>query len=51
MSSASNADVVNLFKRVYGDLVQLLPEDYPLKKIFPSMKSKRSASPILRPFA
>lgn len=35
MSSASNADVVNLFKRVYGDLVQLLPEDYPLQKDIP----------------
>lgn len=37
----SNGDVVNLFKRVYGDLQNLLPEDYPLATDIPfSSKQK-----------
>jgi hypothetical protein len=32
MSQVSTSDVVNLFKRVYGDLRDLQPEDYPLAK-------------------
>lgn len=32
MSSVSNGDTINLFKKVYGDLTDLLPEDYPLAK-------------------
>jgi hypothetical protein len=35
MSQFSTPDVVNLFKRVYGDLQNLLPEDYPLAKDIP----------------
>lgn len=41
MSSVSNADAINLFKRVYGDLTNLLPEDYPLARDIPfSQKQK-----------
>lgn len=41
MSSVSTSDVVNLFKRVYGDLQDLLPEDYMLQKDIPfSQKQK-----------
>ncbi len=35
MASVSSGDVINLFKRVYGDLTDLLPEDYPLAKDIP----------------
>jgi len=35
MSSVSSADIVNLFKKVYGNLVDLLPEDYLLAKAIP----------------
>lgn len=41
MASVSNGDVINLFKEVYGDLTDLLPEDYPLAKDIPfSQKQK-----------
>lgn len=41
MSATSNADAINLFKRVYGDLTNLLPEDYPLAQDIPfSQKQK-----------
>lgn len=41
MASVSTSDVVNLFKRVYGDLQDLLPEDYQLQKDIPfSQKQK-----------
>lgn len=41
MSQFSTGDVVNLFKRVYGDLQNLLPEDYALAKDIPfSSKQK-----------
>lgn len=41
MASVSNGDVLNLFKRVYGDLTNLLPQDYPLAKDIPfSQKMK-----------
>lgn len=41
MSQTSNADVINIFKRVYGDLTNLLPEDYPLARDIPfSQKMK-----------
>ncbi len=41
MNSVSNADAINLFKRVYGDLTNLLPEDYPLAQDIPfSQKMK-----------
>jgi len=41
MSSISNATVVNLFKRVYGSLQNILPEDYEVAKQFPfSAKQK-----------
>ena len=32
MSQTSSADVLNIFKKVYGDLTNLLPEDYPLAR-------------------
>lgn len=35
MSSVSDGTTINLFKRVYGDLTNLLPEDYPLAKDIP----------------
>lgn len=35
MSQTSNADVLQTFKRVYGDLTNLLPEDQPLGKYIP----------------
>lgn len=35
MSQASTGDVLNLFKKVYGNLQQILPEDYPLQKDIP----------------
>lgn len=35
MSSPSTANVVNLFKKVYGDLQNLLPEDYMYQKDIP----------------
>ena len=41
MSSVSNADVLNLFKKVYGNLQDLLPEDFMLAKDIPfSSKQK-----------
>lgn len=41
MSQFSTSDVVNLFKRVYGDLQNILPEDFPLAKDIPfSSKQK-----------
>lgn len=41
MSQTSSADVINIFKRVYGDLTNLLPEDYPLARDIPfSQKMK-----------
>jgi hypothetical protein len=41
MSSASNPDVVNLFKKVYGDLQHLLPEDYPLQRDIPFSEKQK----------
>lgn len=41
MASVSTNEVVNLFKKVYGDLTDLLPEDYLLAKDIPfSAKQK-----------
>jgi hypothetical protein len=41
MSQTSNADVLQAFKRVYGDLTNLLPDDFPLAKYIPfSQKQK-----------
>ncbi len=41
MSSTSNAQAINLFKECYGNLENLLPEDYPLAKDIPfSQKQK-----------
>lgn len=41
MTQMSNSDVVNVFKRVYGDVTDLLPEDYLLAKDIPfSQKQK-----------
>lgn len=41
MAQFSTPDVVNTFKRVYGDLQNLLPEDFPLAKSIPfSQKQK-----------
>jgi hypothetical protein len=37
----SNADVLQIFKKVYGDLTNLLPEDFPLQRDIPfSQKMK-----------
>lgn len=35
MSSVSTANVIQLFKNVYGDLTDLLPQDYPLARDIP----------------
>lgn len=35
MSQTSNAQVLEIFKRVYGDLTNLLPEDFPLARDIP----------------
>lgn len=41
MASVSNGEIVNLFKRVYGDITDLVPEDYLLAKDIPfSQKQK-----------
>lgn len=41
MTQMSTSDVVNVFKRVYGDVTDLLPEDYLLSKDIPfSAKQK-----------
>ena len=41
MASASNGEVLNLFKKVYGDITDLVPEDYLLSKDIPfSQKQK-----------
>lgn len=38
---SQTSDLVSLFKKVYGDLTNLLPEDYPLAKDIPfSQKMK-----------
>lgn len=41
MASVSTSDVVNLFKEVYGDLQNLLPEDYKLAKAIPYSQKQR----------
>lgn len=41
MSSASTASVVNLFKKVYGDLQNLLPEDYLFATDIPFNESQK----------
>ena len=41
MSSVSTSEVVNLFKKVYGDLTDLQPEDYMIQQDIPfSQKQK-----------
>ncbi len=41
MASVSNGEVVNLFKKVYGDITDLVPEDYLLARDIPfSQKQK-----------
>ena len=41
MSAASNGDVLNLFKKVYGNLKDLLPEDQMLSKLIPFSQSQK----------
>lgn len=41
MSAASNGDVLNLFKKVYGNLQDLLPEDQMLAKLIPFSQSQK----------
>lgn len=41
MSQVSSADVVNLFKKVYGDLVNLLPEDYRYQQAIPFSQNQK----------
>ena len=41
MTAASNGDVVNLFKKVYGNLQDLLPEDQMLAKLIPFSQSQK----------
>src|SRR5688500_544632 len=41
MSAISNATVVNLFKNVYGDLKDLLPEDYHYQKSIPFAENEK----------
>lgn len=41
MSQASTGDVLNLFKKVYGSLQNVLPEDYPLQKDIPFSEKQK----------
>jgi len=41
MSSVSTPDVVNLFKKVYGNIHDLQPEDYPLARDIPFSQKQR----------
>ncbi len=41
MASVSSGDVVNVFKRVYGDVTNLLPEDFPLAKAIPFSEKQK----------
>ena len=41
MTAASNGDVLNLFKKVYGNLQDLLPEDQMLAKLVPFSQSQK----------
>src|SRR6476619_4564450 len=41
MASVSSGDVVNVFKRVYGDVTNLLPEDFPLAKMIPFSEKQK----------
>ncbi len=41
MTAASNGDVLNLFKKVYGNLQDLLPEDQMLAKLIPFSQSQK----------
>ena len=41
MASTSNADVLQTFKRVYGDLTNLLPDDQPLGKFIPFSEKQK----------
>lgn len=41
MSQTSNADVLQTFKRVYGDLTNLLPDDMPLAKYIPFSEKQK----------
>lgn len=41
MASVSSGDVVNVFKRVYGDVTNLLPEDFPLAKLIPFTEKQK----------
>lgn len=41
MSQVSSADVVNLFKKVYGELTNLLPEDYRYQKAIPFAQNQK----------
>ena len=41
MASVSSADVINLFKKVYGDLTDLTPKDQLLSKLIPFSQKQR----------
>jgi hypothetical protein len=41
MSQTSNADVLQTFKRVYGDLTNLLPDEMPLAKYIPFSEKQK----------
>lgn len=41
MSAVSTPDVVNLFKKVYGSIHDLLPEDYELQKAIPFSEKQK----------
>lgn len=42
MSQVSSANVVNLFKKVYGDLQNLLPEDYAFQQAIPFAENQKT---------
>lgn len=44
MSQVSTADVVNLFKKVYGELVNLLPEDYRYQQAIPFSQNQKTGA-------
>lgn len=41
MASASNSTVVDIFKECYGDVTNLLPEDFPLAKAIPFSEKQK----------
>jgi hypothetical protein len=50
MSQVSNQQVVDLFKRVYGDLHNLLPQDFPLAREIPFSEGRKVGDSFVEAF-